>query len=1333
MKLTKQNFILILLLLIASMDTWGQNTCPTVFYRNNGNGQSGDCPGVPGSSVGEATSVTGTIYSWSNLGLNVADKQGEIGFQFPIALTPSFEPAIKNIWIGTTAVNDRKAGPPAPYNVFNSNKRFTYCFYNNNLPNAGSFTVELVNPQTNSTFAICSYDGVNSLSAPTIYNNPSSQSVCVGNNATFNVVAAASSGTLSYQWRKNGTNIIGASNSSYTINATNINDAGNYDVVITQSGNASMISSSIATLTITNPPTITMGQSTSACAGSNGIYSYTATTNNPIAYSIDWNSTANNAGIPDVANVSLPLNNISVAIGSNVAPGTYAGVLTLQSSSCNSSNYPISITVNKAPTFVNHPINATTCNGSTSSFSVSAQGTPTPTFQWQQNNGSGWTNISNATNNTYNVVASLINSGTQFRAVATNQCGSVNSNVATLTTTTAPVFTTHPLSSTHCNGGVALLTAEAIGSQVNSIQWQVNDGNGWTNISNATNSSYSLVTSNANSGYQYRVIFTNTCGSTTSNNATISLNAGTQPTVSISSSSNIACAGTLVSFNSVSFLPGNNPIYQWNINGNAVAGATNADFQSSNLNNNDVVSLNMVSSETCANPALVSSTNNITMTINPVASQPSNFILSSDTLYWGQDLTSFSVANNPNVTFNWSFSGNGLNILGSGNSIQIETTHGASNGVLSVTASNGCGSSAPRTKAIYVKPFITWKCNGNNNWNDSNNWDAGFVPTITNNVLIPNNVTCFPSIPSSKCVRDLVIEANATISIPTNATLCVNGNLDNKGTICEGTLLMNGTTAQNISGNGIVCNFELNNPNNATITLGDTLKIKQSFRPTNGVLTTNGGLELMSDSNQTATILEHTNSGTCSNYINGNIIVHKYIAGGRRAFRFLAHPFSTSIGLNQLTDDIDITGNGGATNGFSTTANNNPSAFWYNTISGNGSSVDDSTGWIPFTNTNGVNENAWLPYQGVRMYIRGEKGQGLGCTPCVPNPVTIDMMGPVNQCDVVVNLESNLNEGYNLVGNPYPSNIDMSLLAIGNSVGNNFSVWDPRQGIYGAYVTQPFAYSYILPAYSSFITTNSSNTNNTITFNENAKVNSQSTDNLFKTTNTNSFGSDVVALTISSVNDSINWDRLLVFFKNNSSKSFDQLDASKLNNVSLDFYSKTDDDKNLSVDFRPLSIGDKIPLGLRVDSLQTYSINVKELNVPTGIQLYLKDKYLNKSVAINSGTQYIFDVNNNALSQGENRFEIIAGSATDIHETTDNEIQIKISPNPASDYINVHINKIGKKSQIQILNTIGQIVLTKDIENQTLKLPISNLTPGIYTVVVKNENQNYVQKLVIKN
>lgn len=84
--------------------------------------------------------------------------------------------------------------------------------------------------------------------APTITTQPVSQSAVAGASVTFSVVATGSS-SLSYQWRKDGSSVSGATSSSYTISSVTTSDAGSYDVVVTNS--AGSATSSAATLTVT--------------------------------------------------------------------------------------------------------------------------------------------------------------------------------------------------------------------------------------------------------------------------------------------------------------------------------------------------------------------------------------------------------------------------------------------------------------------------------------------------------------------------------------------------------------------------------------------------------------------------------------------------------------------------------------------------------------------------------------------------------------------------------------------------------------------------------------------------------------------------------------------------------------------------------------------------------------------------------------------------------------------------------------------------------------------------------------------------------------------------
>ena len=82
---------------------------------------------------------------------------------------------------------------------------------------------------------------------PVITQQPVSQTVFAGEPTGFNVTAYGL-GTLYYQWRKAGTNLIAATTRTLTLSAAQPVDAGNYDVVVS-SGSLS-VTSSVATLTV---------------------------------------------------------------------------------------------------------------------------------------------------------------------------------------------------------------------------------------------------------------------------------------------------------------------------------------------------------------------------------------------------------------------------------------------------------------------------------------------------------------------------------------------------------------------------------------------------------------------------------------------------------------------------------------------------------------------------------------------------------------------------------------------------------------------------------------------------------------------------------------------------------------------------------------------------------------------------------------------------------------------------------------------------------------------------------------------------------------------------
>ncbi|HTV62451.1 MAG TPA: immunoglobulin domain-containing protein [Verrucomicrobiae bacterium] len=100
---------------------------------------------------------------------------------------------------------------------------------------------------------------------------PASQSTKIGANVTF-AVTASGTAPLSYQWLKNGTNVPGATASTYAKAGVQLSDAGAYSVVVTN--NYGSVTSSIAVLTFGGQPLGFNGSGLNWTVSENGFYVY---------------------------------------------------------------------------------------------------------------------------------------------------------------------------------------------------------------------------------------------------------------------------------------------------------------------------------------------------------------------------------------------------------------------------------------------------------------------------------------------------------------------------------------------------------------------------------------------------------------------------------------------------------------------------------------------------------------------------------------------------------------------------------------------------------------------------------------------------------------------------------------------------------------------------------------------------------------------------------------------------------------------------------------------------------------------------------------------------
>ena len=350
---------------------------------------------------------------------------------------------------------------------------------------------------------------------PALTSQPASQSVVQGSAAIFTATATGGA-ALAYQWKKNGTDISGATSSIYITPATTMADDGaQFSVVVGNS--AGTVTSNAARLTVTDvavAPAITRHpENLSVVTGSAASFSVSATGTSPLIY--QWKK--NGTDIPGASSSTYTTPATSDAdIGAALV---YSVVVTNGAGTATSSNARLTVTtVVAAPAITRQPSAQTVTAGQVASFSVAATGT-SPGYQWQKNG----TDIPGATASSYTIVAaSTEDNAAVFAVVVGNSAGQVSSSEARLAVVPAPpVITTQPAHQTVTLGKTATFTVAASGTGTLRYQWQKFGAN----IPEATELSYTTpVTTFFDNAALYSVVVSDSVGNTvTSSNATLVL------------------------------------------------------------------------------------------------------------------------------------------------------------------------------------------------------------------------------------------------------------------------------------------------------------------------------------------------------------------------------------------------------------------------------------------------------------------------------------------------------------------------------------------------------------------------------------------------------------------------------------------------------------------------------------------------------------------------------------------------------------------------------------------------------------------------------------------
>jgi hypothetical protein len=360
--------------------------------------------------------------------------------------------------------------------------------------------------------------------APRITTQPINQGVFLNQSATF-TAAASGQPAPTVQWQESSggggswTPISGATSTSYTTGLTLLNQTGEqFRAVFTNSVGSTATSAAVLTVSVSPiPPAITTEPTAqTVIAGQTATFT-SAATGTPTP-TVQWYGSTNGGGSwAAIAGATAPTYSF-VALASQSGE-EFEAVYSGTNGQANATTNPATLTVETAPQVTVQPQNQSVASGSGVSFSSAANGSPTPTVQWQisTDNGSTFANISGATVSTYNTTVTGADNGFEYQAVFTNAAGTATSNAATVTIVangTPPQITEQPSNLAVVAGETVSFSAGASGAPTPSVQWQVstNKGGSWGNVSGATSPTYTFSAQAAENGDQYRAVFSNGFG-----------------------------------------------------------------------------------------------------------------------------------------------------------------------------------------------------------------------------------------------------------------------------------------------------------------------------------------------------------------------------------------------------------------------------------------------------------------------------------------------------------------------------------------------------------------------------------------------------------------------------------------------------------------------------------------------------------------------------------------------------------------------------------------------------------------------------------------------------
>lgn len=260
---------------------------------------------------------------------------------------------------------------------------------------------------------------VSEASPPVITRQPSGTSVAAGQSVALSVEVSGSP-IITYQWRRDGVALAGATSATLNLGAVSAGSAGSYDVVVANSaGNVTSRPAIVSVTAAAIAPAITAQPvSLTVAPGAAATFAVTATGSAPLAY--EWRR--DGVAVPGATESTLFLPAVYAT-----SAGGFSVVISNSAGSVTSSSATLTVSSAAAvPVITTQPVSQSVAAGGSATLLVAATGTAPLAYQWRKDG----TAIAGATRDSYALSSFTAAAAGSYSVVVSNSAGSVTSSPA---------------------------------------------------------------------------------------------------------------------------------------------------------------------------------------------------------------------------------------------------------------------------------------------------------------------------------------------------------------------------------------------------------------------------------------------------------------------------------------------------------------------------------------------------------------------------------------------------------------------------------------------------------------------------------------------------------------------------------------------------------------------------------------------------------------------------------------------------------------------------------------------------------------------------------------